>query len=316
MIVDAHNQYLRAYISDPSTSYNGEHIGGVCGFLKVLNKLCRNIKPDQIIVVWDGAGGSQKRRSANKNYKMGRKPLRLNRVNANFTSEEETDSKIRQQLRCIEYLNNSPVIQFMEPGIEADDVIAFLCRFTKYVEYQKVIVSSDKDFIQLLNNNTLLFRPTQKEVLKKNKVIEIHGIHPNNFALARAIAGDQSDGLRGVKGVGLATVAKRFSFLSEEKDYGIYDVLSYCQKFVESAKIKVYENVLLDQETIASNYGLMQLSSPSISPQTKSRIKDRIRNFEPMFNKTNFRSMMSKDGFGQIGLTDLFVSFNNTVTPR
>lgn len=84
MIVDAHNQYLRAYISDPSTSYSGDHIGGICGFLKVLNKLSREIKPDQIIVVWDGAGGSQRRRSANKNYKSGRKPLRLNRGERKF----------------------------------------------------------------------------------------------------------------------------------------------------------------------------------------------------------------------------------------
>jgi DNA polymerase-1 len=316
MIVDAHNQYLRAYISDPSTSYNGDHIGGICGFLKVLNTLCRKIKPDEIIVVWDGAGGSQKRRSANKNYKMGRKPLRLNRVNTNFTSEEESDSKIRQQLRSIEYLNCSPIIQFMEAGIEADDVIAFVCRFTKYKNYQKVIVSSDKDFIQLLDDTTVLYRPTQKEVLNKKNVVEKHGIHPNNFALARAIAGDPSDGLKGVRGVGLPTVAKRFSFLAEEKDYNIYEVLKYCQTIMESAKIKVYENILLDQQTIASNYGLMQLSSPSISPQTKSKIKAKIKDFVPMFNKTQFRSMMSKDGFGQITLVDLFVSFNNAVTPK
>ncbi|MBT5638159.1 MAG: hypothetical protein HOJ16_06315 [Candidatus Peribacter sp.] len=316
MIVDAHNQYLRAYISDPSTSYSGEHIGGICGFLKVLNKLSREVKPDQIIVVWDGAGGSQRRRSANKNYKSGRKPLRLNRVNANFTAEQETDNKIRQQLRSIEYLNNSPVIQFMEPAIEADDVIAFVSKFTKYKEWQKIIVSSDKDFIQLLDEKTVLYRPTQKEVLNKNSVVEKHGIHPNNFALARAVAGDVSDGLKGVQGVGLPTVAKRFSFLAEEKDYSIYELLRYCQTLAESSKIKVYENILLNQEVIAGNYGLMQLSSPSISPQTKNKIRDQIDSFVPLFNKTNFRTMMSKDGFGQIGLSDLFASFNHTVTPE
>ena len=53
MLVDAHNQFLRSYIVDPSMSSNGAPIGGTKGFLKILNKLSREIRPDLIFVVWD-----------------------------------------------------------------------------------------------------------------------------------------------------------------------------------------------------------------------------------------------------------------------
>ena len=126
MIVDAHNQFLRSYIVDPSLSTDGRPIGGCKGFLKILNKLTREIKPDMIVVVWDGEGGSAKRRASNKNYKAGRKPLRLNRSIRTLTEEEEHENKIWQQMEAIECLNETPVIQFMEPLGEADDVIAYL----------------------------------------------------------------------------------------------------------------------------------------------------------------------------------------------
>jgi 5'-3' exonuclease len=62
LVIDALNMYFRAYIVDPSLSTNGQPIGGMKGFLKILQKLTRETKPDQIVVCWDGAGGSQKER--------------------------------------------------------------------------------------------------------------------------------------------------------------------------------------------------------------------------------------------------------------
>ena len=92
LIVDALNMYFRAYIVDPSLSTNGQPIGGVKGFLKILNKLVRESKPDQIVVCWDGQGGSTRRKIVNKNYKEGRKPIRLNRDIRNLTESEELNN--------------------------------------------------------------------------------------------------------------------------------------------------------------------------------------------------------------------------------
>ena len=132
---------------------------------------------------------------------------------------KEIENKIWQQTRLAEYLNNLAVIQLMLTSVEADDIIAQVVQNPRYEDWQRVIVSSDKDFLQLCDGNTVLFRPIQKEVLNSNDIVKKYKIHPNNFALARAIVGDKSDNLQGVGGVGLATVAKRFPFLVEEKSY-------------------------------------------------------------------------------------------------
>ena len=126
LIIDPLNAYLRAYIVDPSLSTNGQPIGGLKGFFKILQKLVREINPDEIAVIWDGPNGSKKRRIMDKNYKAGRKPLRLNRAYHNLSDNEVQQNKMWQQSRVIEYLNQMPIVQTILPEIEADDIIAYL----------------------------------------------------------------------------------------------------------------------------------------------------------------------------------------------
>lgn len=314
MIVDALNQFLRSYIVDPSLSKDGQPIGGSKGFMKILNKLTRNIKPDMIVVVWDGEGGSQKRRAVNKGYKAGRKPLRLNRDIRHLTEAEEAENKTWQQIRVMEYLNQTPVVQFIEPRVEADDVISLVCNHSVYKDWQKVIVSSDKDFIQLLDNNVILYRPTQDEILNTNKVVDKFGIHPRNFALARAMAGDKSDNLDGITGVGLGTIAKRFPFMAEDRECYLDELLAFCEEQRKENNLKVYTRIIEGEEVIRQNYKIMQLYSPSISIQSKMRIDETLLNYSPEFNKTALRAMMHKDGFGEVSLSDLVEKLNHMVS--
>jgi len=309
MVIDAQNQFIRAYIVDPSLSSNGAPIGGLKGFMKIMNKLCREIRPDAVAVVWDGEGGSKKRKSMNKDYKAGRKPPRLNRYDDNLTEEEKYENRIWQQVRAIEYINNTPIMQFYVPLVEADDVISYIVGLDHYSEWNKVIVSSDKDFIQLLGKDTLLYRPTQKEVLNKNRIIEKYKIHPNNFTLARALVGDKSDNLKGVQGIGLSTVAKRFPFLIEEKEYYIDDLLDIASEEVEKSKLRVYGNILESADTVKLNYKIMQLGAPQISVQSKQKIQNTCENHIPEFNKTELLKLMIKDGIGQVSLSDLYQTF-------
>ena len=311
LIVDALNMFIRSYIVNPSISSGGQPIGGVQGFLKSLQKTIREVKPDEVVICWDGDGGSQRRKQANKNYKEGRKPLRLNRNIKNLTEDEEIQNRTWQQFRIIEYLNNLPVIQLVFDGLEADDVIAHIAGSSFYKGAQKVIVSMDKDFIQLLNKETVLMRPIVNEILNMNAVVEKFGIHPTNFALARAIAGDKSDNLDGIKGVGLPTIAKRLPFLSEDKTYTIDEVCEYCR--LSSSSLKAYQNIADNGDLITENYKLMQLYSPSISVQGKKKIKYVVRNSELFFNKTATTGMMLEDGINNISWTELFILFRRFV---
>ena len=308
MIIDALNAYLRAYIVDPSLSSNGQPIGGIKGFLKILQKLVRDMNPDQVVVVWDGPNGSRKRKTMDKNYKEGRKPIRLNRAFHNLTDDEELQNKMWQQGRIIQYLNNMPIIQSMIEEVEADDIIAYVTQMKYYEGWQKIIVSNDKDFMQLCDSETVLWRPTVGEMLNKKRIVEQYGVHPINMALARAIVGDVSDNLAGIKGAGLATVKKRLDFLAEERFYTIDEVVEHCEN--ANSNLKFYANVADNGALVEKNYKMMQLSSPQLSVQGKDQVRYSIENFECEFNKTEILRMMRQDGFGELNWEDLRTHLN------
>lgn len=298
LVVDMNNAYLRAFIVDPSLSTNGQPIGGIKGSIKILQKLVRLTTPDEIVICWDGPSGSQKRKTLNSSYKEGRKPLRLNRSVHNLTENEELQNKLWQQMRTIEYFNQMPIIQLILERVEADDIISYVCASEHYRGWQKVIVSNDKDFLQLCNEDTIVYRPTTDKVETKKTILESVGIHPVNMALARAMAGDASDNLPGVSRVGLKTVAKKLPFMANERVVTIDEVIDFCS--AQEQKLKVYKNIADSKDIIEHNYQMMQLYSPLISVQGKQTIDYALENFECDFNKTNLLRLMMEDGFGEL----------------
>ena len=307
LIIDGTNILYRAYVVNPSLSNSGLPVGGLVGFLKSLQKLIREMKPTKVFVCWDGAGGSSRRRSVVSSYKEGRKAIRLNRsTGVSLSLEEENQSKLRQIMRLFEYLDNLPLIQLMHDGVEADDMISILCQELR--GEQKIIVSSDKDFYQLLDDETIIYRPVQAVFKTKKDIVEEFQIHPNNFALARAVSGDKSDNLQGVKGAGLKTLAKRFPFLVEEKDYSLTDLVDACEE--TENKLKIHEGILDNYDKILKNYKIMQLYVPNVSFQVRDIVKNAKENYSRYYNKTEIVKMMFTDGFPQISWTDLFAHSN------
>jgi DNA polymerase-1 len=310
LIIDGQNMFIRNYVMSPQLDANGNPIGGLTGFLRSLQKEIRRAKPDRVVVAWEGPGGSQARREKNKNYKVGRKAPKLNREYTFSTPEEERENKYEQVIRLTEYLENLPVLQLAVENVEADDVIAWLCHCNEYDEWQKVIVSNDQDFLQLCDDKTILLRPGKNEqIINKKKVLEEYGIHPRNFAWARAVVGDKSDNLEGVRGLGLKTMAKRFPFLSENKDYVLQDILSHAKN--NKNKIKAYQNVVDSEEIIASNYEIMQLYTSVISPQGVRKLKYAIQNDGVGLNRTKIRTMLLKDGIGTLNIDELMLMLNS-----
>lgn len=305
MVIDALNAYFRAYIVDPTIStVTGDPIGGYQGFVKILQKLCREMRPDEIVITWDGAGGSQKRKLVNKNYKAGRKPIRLNRNVKNLTESQELQNKVWQQMRLMEMLNFLPCIQLVSDGIEADDLISFVVQNHKYKGWQKIIVSSDKDFFQLCDDETVVYRPIQKKFVNKPRILEEFGIHPTNFAMARAIAGDSSDNLKGVRGVGLKTIANKLEFFSKEESVTFDDLYEHCKN--DNTGLKAFSSILENADVIQENYKIMQLYAPAISVQTKMKVQASLDDFTPEFNKTEILKRIKVDGFAEWSMDDLF----------
>lgn len=308
LIIDALNMFLRAFIVDPSLSHHGQPIGGIKGSIKILQKLVRMTKPNEIVICWDGPNGSQKRKTMNSSYKAGRKPLRLNRSVHNLTENEELQNKVWQQMRTMDYLNQMPIIQLILERVEADDIISYVCSSHHYNGWQKVIVSNDKDFLQLCDEETVVYRPTTDKIETKNTVLESMGVHPTNMALARAMDGDASDNLPGVNRVGMKTIATKLPFMKEARDITIDELVEYCENI--DSKLKVYKNIAESKELIQHNYDMMQLYSPLISIQGKQTIDHALDNFECNFNKTELLKLMMKDGFGELNWEELKTFLN------
>ena len=295
LVIDALNMFLRAFIVDPSLSNHGQPIGGIKGSIKILQKLVRITQPNEIVICWDGPNGSQKRKS-------------LNRSVHNLTDNEELQNKIWQQIQIIEYLNQMPIIQLILERVEADDIISYVCGSSRYKGWQKVVVSNDKDFLQLCDGETVVYRPTTDKIETKKTVLEKLGIHPRNMALARAMAGDASDNLPGVNRVGMKTIANKLQFMSEDRDVTIDELIEYCEN-IES-KLKVYKNIRESKSIIEHNYQMMQLYSPLISVQGKQTIDYALDNFECDFNKTELLKLMMNDGFGELNWEELKTYLN------
>lgn len=297
LIIDGTNNFLRNYAVVPTLTTNGEPNGGVYGFLNSLGFFIRLTQVDKVVVCWDGAGGSKKRRSIVKDYKEGRKPVRLNR-NFEFEFENLEENKIKQRLRLSQYLDDLPITQITIDDIEADDVIAYLTKV--FDNDKKIIVSSDKDFYQLLNENTIIFAPSKKVFINNKSILEKFGIHPNNFALARAITGDKTDNLSGVRGIGMKNVIKYFPFLAENKKIEVEQVFNYCKENGEK-----YERFLNHQEIIINNLKVMKLDTVLIGAHSLNCIHEHLE--KPLtLNGTSFRKKLFEDGINSIGDSYLY----------
>lgn len=296
--------FLRSYIINPTIDPKGNMIGGAVGFLKSLQKSCNDFDADEVIIAWDGQGGSQKRKEMNKDYKAGRKPVRFNRRMFELSDVEEENNKAYQHVRLMEYLNEMPIIQIIIDYVEADDIIAYLNSHSKYQDYHKYIISSDKDFFQLVGDKTTLYRPIQKKLIKEPDLLSEHGIHPNNFALARAIAGDKSDNLDGVPRIGLKTVKKRFPFMVEPQIQTVKTLTEYCKSL--DKQISVHTKIIEHADLIQNNYDIMQLYEPVIGGLARKQINFAVESFEPEFNKLNFQKLLMQDGQITMKLDNLY----------
>jgi 5'-3' exonuclease len=211
-------------------------------------------------------------------------------------------------MRTIEYFNQMPIIQLVLERVEADDIISYVCNSQHYDGWQKVIVSNDKDFLQLCDEETVVYRPTTDKIETKKTVIESMGVHPTNMALARAMDGDASDNLPGVPRVGMKTIATKLPFMGEERTVTIDELIEYCENI--DSKLKVYKNIQESKSLIEHNYKMMQLYAPLISVQGKQTIDYSLENFECDFNKTELLKLMMEDGFGELNWEELKTFLN------
>ena len=291
LLVDGMNLFIRVFSAIPTTNEDGVHVGGIVGFLRSLAFNINMIRPTRTIIVFDGKGGSNRRRKIFPEYKMGRKmSYRLNRAHTALTRDEEQKMMIRQLNRVVEYLECLPLSIMNMENCEADDVIGYLSKHI-YKENKTTIVSTDKDFLQLVDKTTRVYSPTKKKMYDEAKVFDEYGIHPKNFLLFRMFDGDKSDGIPGVNGIGKKTLIKLFPFMATENQHTLDDIY----RSAETQKVPLCEKILQSKDLLDMNKTLMDLEDGIISGNTKLKVKEITERPIQRVIKHRFQKMFLED---------------------
>lgn len=292
LVIDGLNTFIRSYAASPVTNSDGEHVGGISGTLLSIGHAIKNIAPTRVIMVFDGKNGSAKRRQIYPEYKANRKfKIRLNRSEV----VDKQDNQLEQLIRVIQYLENLPITVVTAEATEADDVIAYIANdyLAQKDDSQVFIMSSDKDFYQLVNERIHIWSPTKKRFYYTEDVHTEYGIYPRNFALYRALLGDKSDNIGGVDGIGEKTVQSKFNLLTEDKQVSLDDLKQYAA--AQPPKVKIYQKFLEAEQLIERNIQLMQLSESNINTTVKLRIIDTLEQEIPRCNKIAIHKMILED---------------------
>jgi DNA polymerase-1 len=194
LVVDAANCLYRAFFAiPPLRTAEGAPTNAAYGFVNMLNKALREEQPDHVVVVFDAPGGAPFREEMHPGYK------------AHRDAQPEDLSAQLPAVRELVEAYRLPVLEV--PGVEADDVIATLV--ARLPEgWRATILSTDKDLMQLVSERVQLLDTMKDRRYGRAEVQARFGVPPERVLDVRALVGDPSDNIPGVKGIGEKGAAK------------------------------------------------------------------------------------------------------------
>jgi DNA polymerase-1 len=193
-LIDGYGFVFRAYHSlPPLTRKDGTPTNAVYGFTNMLVKLLANLDVSHVAVVFD-AGSKTFRNDIFPNYKANRPPC---------------PEDLKPQFPIVREAAESLNLAVLEKaGFEADDIIATLTKKFSRQGKQVLIVSSDKDLMQLVSDNVFMFDAMKNKMIGENEVKEKFFVAPNQVLDVLSLIGDSSDNVAGVRGIGPKTAAE------------------------------------------------------------------------------------------------------------
>ena len=296
LLIDGLNLFFRNFAMMNMVNPDGIHIGGLGGFFRSLGAMIRQTQPDKVYVIFDGASSTVNRKNLVPEYKSGINEQIVTNWEVFDSLADEHDSKVDQIVRVIQYLKTLPVKTLILDKVEADDIIAYLCNKLPNQPNDKLfIVSSDKDFLQLVNQNVIVYRPMEKKYYTEDVMREKYKMPAKNFILYKTLLGDSSDKIKGIKGLGEKGIFKKFPELTE----GVLtfdDVFNICeQKFKDHV---VYARVIQGVDELEKNYKIMDLSNPMIGENDKKYLDEVVKTKDLNYIPDQFIAMYNEDKLG------------------
>lgn len=296
LIIDAMNMLIRSFSLLKAMNPDGHHIGGLVGFLRSLGYVTRIFDPTRVIVVWDGKGGSANRKNINPDYKAQRATSRITHWGLYDTKEQETEALIGQLYRVQDYIECLPIQQLGMEKLEADDIIAYLAKRAGEAGKKVTIVSSDKDFFQLIDKNIEVYAPVKKKTFNHSNIVDEIKVLPENYNIVKALLGDHSDNLPGVKGLGIKTILSEWKSFAYDSLASLQDVWDHCETQLEQDKPKkIFAKIIHNWDKVLTNFQLMDLHRSVLDEKEINFIEETLQDSIPDLQTGAFLHLLDQD---------------------
>ncbi|WP_457551324.1 DNA polymerase I [Desulfobacula sp.] len=275
-LIDGSAFLYRAFhaIRSLSTS-KGHPTNATFGFTRILLKLLRDNSPEYAVVMFDVKGPTFRHKLYDQ-YKANRPPM-----------PEELAAQIPDIKRVIAALN-IPVVERL--GFEADDLVGTYSKLAQEKGFHVVMVTGDKDFIQLVTKDCTLWDPMKDTLTDVDKIKTDMGIEPIQFIDVLGLAGDTADNIPGVKGVGPKTAIKLIAqFGSIENLYKNLDQIK--------TRKKLYDSISTSKDMVFLSRDLATIDTSVTVKRTIDGFKleafDRKKAFE-LFQELEFKALAAE----------------------
>ena len=274
VLIDGSSYLYRAfYALPPLTSPKGFPTGAIYGFIRMLSKLMNELNPQYIAVAFD-LPGKTFRHEEYKEYKATRK---------------ETPDDLKKQIPVLKEILKLWGIKIIEiPGYEADDIIATLAKKGKEKGFEVIVVTPDKDMMQLVEDGIYILNPVTEELFDREKVKKKYGVYPEQFVDYLAIIGDTVDNIIGVHGVGPKTAQKLL-----EEFGNIENIL----KNLDKLKPRIQEAFNEAKDRLEQNRFLVKLKSDinlEIDIEDLKKEKADLIALKNKFEELGFKSLLKE----------------------
>jgi DNA polymerase-1 len=278
LLVDGNALFKRAFAgAKDEYNHKGEFVGGVYQFLTLLRKLLTEDLYHRVYVFWDGKYSGKLRYEIYEPYKSGRGKDYKNGTQP--IDEEE----LNQRKLIWEYLNELYIRQLKHELIEGDDFIAYYC-LTKKPNEKITICTNDRDMAQLVSDDVKIYFLDLKQYIDKDNFISYFCFKPENAALIKTMIGDNSDTIKGIKGLGSKTLLTLFPELTE-RVLTINDI-------IEIAKEKQEERLKNKQKPLAVLSNIINAVTDGVQGNRIYEINDMLVNLKkPMLTEDGIRDL-------------------------
>ena len=297
ILVDGNNLLFRSYYA---TAYSGNLMknsegfatNGIYGLVNMINKIIAEEKPVYIAVAFDI--GKTFRHEKYRDYKAGR---------------SETPDDLKLQFPVAKKILNAMGVKYLEmDGYEADDIIGTLSKMVvNSDDFEATIVSSDKDLLQLINDKVEVKLLKQKDYVRMNEKVffDTYGIKPIRMIDLKALMGDPSDNIKGVKGIGEKTALKLL-----QKYDSLENLYNNINEVTGSTKTKLVE----DRDAAFESYDLATIYTDVPLDITFDDIKYMRENTDELikiYNDLEFYSFLKKVNYKKEGVDIKYEIINN-----